>query len=840
MTADEFSTPADTFQGLTDDEVLASRTKHGSNALKKEERGFLHSLLEVAREPMPILLVVAAAVYFITGHNGDAVFLLFAIVVVIGISLFQESRSRNAIAALAAMTQPLNKVIRNGKQVSIDREDIVVGDYIVVEEGTAVGADAELIRANDFTVDESILTGEFVPVVKLTTADNHIYQGTLVTSGMGIGRVTAVGEQTELGRIGARTRNVEREQTPLQKQIERFVRTMAYAGVVILIAVWVLNYAETQDVMASLLRALTLAMSILPEEIPVAFTTFMALGAWRLMNQGIIVKRISTVETLGSASVICLDKTGTITENRMELVQVYDYATDTLYAAGDAGSRDIIEMAMWASEPMPFDPMEIALHSEYARGTTTDLRSSFHLIHEYPLGGTPPMMTHVFSNGERTIVAAKGAPEAILNVSNPGKQGRERILERVNSLTENGYRVLGVGESVVSENKFPGQQQELMFTFRGLVAFHDPVKRDIQSVFNAFYEAGIDIKIITGDNVLTARTISRDAGLKNYQTILSGDEIKRKSEGELRRNVENIGVFARMFPEAKLRIITALKDLGHIVAMTGDGVNDAPALKASHISIAMGKRGSALAKEVSSLILTDDNLSRMVDAIAMGRKIYANLKKAIRYIISIHIPIILTVFLPLVLGWAYPNIFTPVHVIFLEIVMGPTCSIVYENEPMEKNAMQQPPRRYTSTFLNLRELSVSIMQGLAITAGTLFVYQYGVRQELSESLVRTITFLTLISANVWLSLVNRSFFYSFLETLRYKNNWMVLIIGATIVMVTMLLTFEPMINFFQFEQPGSSESLIAIGVGFVSVIWFELVKAIRRIKAARSGTYHKA
>ncbi|MGC3943066.1 MAG: cation-translocating P-type ATPase [Chryseolinea sp.] len=830
MSSDPFASNTDSLQGLSDAEVASSRERHGSNAIKVEQRGLLHAIWEVAREPMPLLLVVAASIYFITGHNGDGIFMLSAIAAVIGISLFQESRSRNAIKALAAMTQPLNKVIRNGKQISIDRDDIVVGDYIVVEEGTAIGADAELIRANDFTVDESILTGEFVPVVKQVGSDNQIFQGTLVTSGLAIARVAAVGAQTSLGRIGSQTKEVKREQTPLQQQIEGFVKKMAWAGAVIFIAVWVLNYIETRDVMASLLRALTLAMSILPEEIPVAFTTFMALGAWRLMGQGVIVKRISTVETLGSASVICLDKTGTITENQMALAKVYSDTTDTLYAAGDTGSEEVIETAMWASEPMPFDPMEIALHNSYKSSTTKDLRPAFRLIHEFPLGGTPPMMTHAFSDGERTIIAAKGAPEALLSVSSIDNQHRERIVKQITALTEMGYRVLGVGESKLEGNMFPATQQELVFTFKGLVAFQDPVKRGIQSVFNAFYKAGIDIKIITGDNAMTARTISKEAGLKNSTMSMSGEQIKNLNDDELRLSVEKVGVFARMFPEGKLRIITALKELGHIVAMTGDGVNDAPALKASHISIAMGKRGSALAKEVSSLVLTDDNLSRMVDAIAMGRKIYSNLKKAIRYIISIHIPIILTVFIPLVLGWLYPNIFTPVHVIFLELVMGPTCSIVYENEPMESNAMQQPPRRYTSTFLSGKELAVSIVQGLAITIATLSIYQFAVHLDLSESLVRTLVFITLISANVWLSLVNRSFYYSFIETLRYKNPLMPVVIVVTILMVTALLTVPTLIDFFQFERPDWTHTVVAMIAGFISVVWYEIVKVIQRVR----------
>jgi Ca2+-transporting ATPase len=377
---------------------------------------------------------------------------------------------------------------------------------------------------------------------------------------------------------------------------------------------------------------------------------------------------------------------------------------------------------------------------------------------------------------------------------------------------------------------FPATQQELRFNFLGIVAFYDPPKKNIKKVLQDFNAAGIDVKLITGDNAATTASIARQVGLKGYQDSISGDELMELSDTELQAKVKNTYLFTRMFPDAKLRIINALKANHEIVAMTGDGVNDGPALKASHIGIAMGRRGTEIAKQAASLILMEDDLSKMVDAIAMGRKIYANLKKAIQFIISIHIPIILTVFIPLALGWTFPNIFSPVHIIFLELIMGPTCSIVYENEPMEMNTMIQKPRNFTSTFFNWRELTTSIIQGLVITVATLGIYRYCIAQGMNESITRTMVFTVLITANIFLTLVNRSFHYSIFTTLQYKNRLVVLIIGVTLLITALLLFIKPLAHFFEFETPHYTQILISIGAGFISVIWFEGIKWINRMK----------
>ncbi len=821
-------------KGLTDDEVREARKKFGRNEVIHKRNNLLIALTDLVKDPMVLLLLVAALLYFIIGHTGDGLFMTFAIMLVTSISLYQESRSRKALASLKTLTKPTCKVIRNRQSLEIKREEIVVGDCIVVEEGSAIPADGIIIHSNDFSANESILTGESLPVRKSKDeSENRIFQGTTVTGGLAICRVTAVGVHTTLGGIGKSLESIAEEETPLQTQIANFVKKMALVGVVFFLIVWGINFFKSNSVLDSLLKALTLAMSILPEEIPVAFATFMALGAWRLMKVGIVVKHTKTVETLGSATVICVDKTGTITENKMSLAAVFCTGTEKSITQDftEPAVKKLLEQAMWASEPIPFDPMEVALHDVYGQITDEDIRPQYKMIHEYPLSGRPPMMTHIFedSSGNR-IIAAKGAPEAMMEVSALSETERKAVEDALQRFTSQGYRVLGVGVSEFKGDDFPAQQQQLRFKLTGLIAFYDPPKKNIAHVFASFYKAGIDIKIITGDNAATTSTIARQVNFKGLEKTITGETLLKMTDEELSEKVMEVNIFTRMFPDAKLRIVNALKARGQIVAMTGDGVNDGPALKAAHIGVAMGKRGTELAKEVSSLILTDDDLARMIDAVAMGRRIYANLKKAIQYIISIHIPIILTVFIPLVLGWAYPAIFSPVHVIFLELIMGPTCSIIYENEPMENNVMQQAPRPFTATFFNIQELSTSIIQGLVITVGTLFIYQFAVQTGNSEAATRAMIFVTLISANIFLTLVNRSFYYSIVTTLRYKNNLVPLIIIITLLLTGAIIFVPAFTRFFEFEKLNGFQLAVSVSVGCSSVFWFEIVKWIKRRK----------
>lgn len=819
-------------KGLSTAEVLEIRKKiPAEKAAKLRLPAWLHTLAGLVKEPMVLLLLLASGFYLSSGQWQDGLFLGISVIVVGAISLFQDTRSRRALDNLKVFTTPKCRVIREGVLRELDTAELVPGDAIVIEEGSLVPADGTILQANDFSVNESVLTGESLPVLKSQDdADQLVYQGTSVTAGLAIVEVTATGRSTRLNAIGKSITGIKIEKTPLEIQINSFVTKMAIAGSIVFIFVWILNYLDSANLKDSLLKALTMAMSVLPEEIPVAFTTFMALGAWKLMRMGVLVKNIKTVEALGSATVICVDKTGTITQNKMSLARIWSRESGILTeAAALSPAADIapIETAMWASEPIPFDPMEKAIHAAYSNLTTKDRRADFRMIREYPLSGKPPMMTHVFADkAGHQVICCKGAPEAILAVC--GISGNPQVLQVIENMSAQGYRVLGVAEALCQPAVFPVTQQEIPFTFKGLISFYDPPKDNIQQVLQSFYNAGIDVKIITGDNPLTSAAIARQIGFKGAAQSIGGEALMQFTDAELCDKVSELHLFTRMFPEAKLRVINALKSRGDVVAMTGDGVNDAPALKAAHIGIAMGKKGTEIAKEAATLILLRDDLQGMVEAIALGRRIYGNLKKAIRYIISIHIPIILIVFIPLVLGWVYPNLFSPVHIIFLELIMGPTCSLIYENEPMEQNAMLQKPRSFSSTFFSLPELSISIVQGLVISTGILLLYQYAASWHADLATTRSVVFTALIFANVALTLVNRSFYYSVITTLGYKNNLVMLIISVTVLLLMGAMYIEPVSRFFGFAPLGLPVLLTSAGTGVFSVLWYELVKWYQR------------
>jgi Ca2+-transporting ATPase len=823
-------------KGLTDSAVTASRTQHGYNRQEAAKANtWLHILTDILKEPMLIMLMAIALIYLVTGNYGEAVFMLVALIAVSAISFYQDNRSKKALEALEAINEPLSTVIRNGVVISIPTHEIVVGDLCITEEGKTINADGQILYSTDFSVNESSLTGESFSIFKdAQSEDNKVFSGTVTVSGIAVFEVVHIGKETRIGKIGSSIAGIKTVTSPLQLQIRKFIKVMAIAGLLIFLLVCAVKYYQTRDLVSSLLNGLTLAMSILPEEIPVAFTTFMALGAWKLMREGIIVKRSSIIETLGSTTVICSDKTGTITENTMQLKYLYDYHTDGTYEEQDFNKEalsQLITYAMWSSEPVPFDPMEKTIHRIYEQTQQTDQRSSYHLSHEYPLEGKPPMMTHVFTNtAQQRVIAAKGAPEAILEVSALSETEKQKIRNLVTTFGQQGYRVLGVALSDFAQTIFPEKQQDLPFTFLGLTVFQDPPKQGIQEVFKSIYDAGIKIKVITGDNEDTAAAILRQAGIINENPAVNGTDIIHCTEEQLTQYATRSTLFTRMFPEAKLAVVNALKQNGEVVAMLGDGVNDGPALKAAHIGVAMGNKGTEIAKSAAALILTNDDLAKLITGIAAGRRIYANIKKAVRYIISIHIPIILTVSLPLFLGWIYPQIFTPVHVIFMELVMGPTCSIVYENEPMERNAMQSPPRAMSDTFLNLRELGISIVQGLVITAGVLAAYQWSIHNGGNEAETRAMVFTTLLLANILLSLVNRSFYYSIFTSFRNKNRWFIAINGLTLILLLAILYFKPFANFFKV----SGLSLQALGlsalIAGVSVLWMELYKLIKRIR----------
>ena len=800
----------------------------------KQQSEFSIILKETIFEPIFILLIASVVVYLLLGEFSEAIFLLSAVILVSTISFFQTFRTRKALSLLEVLTASKTKVIRNGKVIEIFSQEIVQGDFLISEEGAIVAADGIIVHCNDFAVNESVLTGESFSVRKSIAKDNNlVFQGTLAISGLAVYEVTASGADSRAAQLAKLAKDIKMEKAPLYKQILSFVKSMTIAGMICFLLVLGFYYFQTQKFLDSLLMALTLAMSILPEEIPVAFTTFMALGAWKLSKIGILVKGLNTVETLGAATVICIDKTGTITENKMELASIYNHQTKETHNAAQIKAQksldEIVEYGMWASEPVPFDPMEIALHDLYKKLTLHDARVDFKMIHEYPLDGQPPMMTHIFENmhGDYRL-AAKGAPEAMMSVSDLNKSEKKTINAKIKVLASQGFRVLGVGKTDYKGNSFPEKQQEFSFIFLGLLAFYDPPKKNIDQVFNQFYQAGIKVRIITGDNALTTSAIAKQCGFYVGKRTLDGKELVEMSDEELQRSADEVNIYTRMFPEAKLRIINILKQMGHVVAMTGDGVNDSLALKSSHIGIAMGKKGSEVARQAASLILIDDDLRHMVEAIAIGRRIYENLKKAIQYIISIHIPIILIVTVPLILFWKYTNIFTPVHVIFLELIMGPTCSIIFENEPIESNSMNKPPRKLSRSFFSINELSISIIQGIFITASCLGMGYYYMVNEYSIVEVRTIIYSTLIFSNIFLTLSNRSFYYSIFTTIRYPNRLIPMVLGISMLILVLSIYYKPFQDIFEFVPLSFNEFSYGLLAAFIGVMWVEILKFIKR------------
>ncbi|MFT3843514.1 MAG: cation-translocating P-type ATPase [Lacibacter sp.] len=825
-------TATDISKGLTDEQVIESRKQHGANELElHEDRVFLNVLKDVVTEPMFMLLLAACIIYFAVGQFKEGVIMLVSIFIVAGISLFQEYRSKNAVQALKKMSAAKAKLLRNGLVIEVDAEEIVVGDLLLLAEGEIVAADGIIIAANDFSLNESILTGESFSVIKNTDDNHSVYKGTLVTSGSATIQVTEVGLKTMFGKIGLSMKEVSVVKTPLQLQIRSFVKNMVWIGAVAFVIVVIVNYLQSGNIIHSFLHGLTLAMSILPEEIPVAFSTFQALGAFRLLKNQIIVKQPQYVETLGSATVICTDKTGTLTQNKMSIAYVYNAATKESVEVknGTALPAELIEYAMWSSETNPFDPMEKTIHHLYEQTAKVDKRNLFEQIHEYPIDGKPPMMTHIFENKEaEVVIAVKGGPEGILRQSKLSIAELKHIEEQSLAYAKQGYRVLGVGKAIWEGKKWPVSQEDFEFEFLGLIAFQDPPKEKITETIQTFREAGIPVKMITGDYAETALAIAEQITLDHNSEVITGKEVLHFSKKELQEKVKHVNIFARMFPEAKLKVIDALKENGEVVAMTGDGVNDGPALKAAHIGIAMGLRGSEVAKNASSLILTDDDLAHMTDAVALGRKIYDNLKKAIQYIVSIHIPIILIVTLPLVLMWKFTDIFSPVHVIFLELIMGPTCSIIYENEPMEPGTMQRAPRKMGNTFLSLRQLSVSMLQGLMITAGCLGAGWYFMHTGADDATIRSVIFITLLFSNVFLTLVNRSFYYSFIETLSYKNNLVGLIIGITLLFIVIALYVPGVRSLFGLTLLPFIIVAQCVAVALVATLWIEVLKWYKR------------
>jgi P-type Ca2+ transporter type 2C len=837
--------------GLAEQEAQRRLKQAGYNELPaSRKRSLLIIAFDVVREPMFLLLIAAGTVYLLLGDVREALVLISSILVIMGITLYQEQKTERALEALRDLSSPRALVIRGGVQQRIAGREVVCGDILVLAEGDRVPADGILLWSLNLTVDESLLTGESVPVRKMA-ADRSavpismgrpggddlpcVFSGTLVTQGQGIAEVQATGMHTELGKIGTALQAVKPEKTRLQRETGRLVRLFALAGLMLCGLVVLLYGLFRGDWLGALLAGIALAMSLLPEEFPVVLTVFLALGAWRIAQRHVLTRRMPAIETLGAATVLCVDKTGTLTENRMTVRSLYTKGSSYQVQAGAQQAlpdafHELVACAELASQQDPFDPMEQALRglSERTLSGTEHPPHDWTLLREYPLSPTLLAISHVWKPSPPEadyLIAAKGAPEAIADLCHLDEAGTEAVFAQVSRLASEGLRVLGVARArFQGASPLPGEQHDFTFEFVGLVGLADPVRPTVPAAIQECYTAGMRVIIMTGDYPLTAQRIARQIGLKPSDACITGPELEAMDDATLQERIQTIAIFARVVPEQKLRLVNALKANGEVVAMTGDGVNDAPALKSAHIGVAMGKRGTDVAREAAALVLLDDDFSSIVQAVRLGRRIYDNIRKALTYILAVHVPIAGIALLPLLFGW--PLVLLPVHIVFLELIIDPASSVVFEAEPENPQVMKRPPRNPREPMFGKRALLVGIVQGIGVLATVLAVFLLAQYQRLDEPTTRALTFTTLVIANLGLILANRSHSRLILATLRARNAALWWIVGGTLLLLGLVLYVPGVRTLFDFSLLSPLELALCLAAGIISLLWFEVLKVI--------------
>ncbi|MGE5240020.1 MAG: cation-translocating P-type ATPase [Bacteroidota bacterium] len=831
--------------GLSDAQSAERLEAEGYNELPTSKpRNLFVIVLGVMREPMFLLLLISGGLYFLLGDIREALLLLFFVFVVLGITLYQERKTERVLDALRDLSSPRAQVIREGRGRRIPGREVVRGDILILAEGDRVPADARLLWCSNLSADESLLTGESVPVRK-RAADNapaarpggddlpFVYAGTLIVRGKGVAAVEAIGLNTEIGRIGKALLKVAAEPTPLQRETRRMVQLFAAAGAALSLLVVAAYGVLRGDWLNGLLAGLTLAMSILPEEFVVILTVFLALGAWRMAKAQVLTRHMPVVETLGAATVLCVDKTGTLTQNRMSVARLNAHGEELDVATPreslPENFHELVEYAILASQRDPFDPMEKALRAlgQTTLSQTEHLHAHWTLVHEYPLSTALLALSHVWRGPDRQhyVIAAKGAPEAVADLCHLSQAQTRELEESIRDLADQGLRVLGVARAEFREEPLPGKQHDFDFEFLGLVGLTDPIRSTVPEALAACYAAGIRVIMITGDYPGTARHIAADIGLAPRDEILTGPELDRLSDAELRARLRRVNVFARVVPEQKLRIVEALKADGEIIAMTGDGVNDAPALKSAHIGIAMGARGTDVAREAADLVLLDDDFSSIVAAVRLGRRMAANLRKAMAYTLAVHVPIAGLSLLPVLAGW--PLILAPAHIVFLELIINPTCSIVFEGEREGPEVMRELPRAPGAPLFARSLLTLSLLQGAGVLLVMLAIFGLTLYRGLAENEARSLTFTALVVANLALVFINRSWTRSLWQTLRLPNPALWRVTGAALLLLAAVLYVPTLRELFRFAPLHAPALIFCVTSGVVSVLWFELFKHFR-------------
>jgi Ca2+-transporting ATPase len=833
------ATVAETPQGLSAADAQQRLARDGPNELQASQgQGSLRILWTVLTEPMFLLLAACGGIYLLLGDGHEALMLLGFVFVVMGITFVQQRRADRSMAALRELASPRAAVLRDGQLLRIAARELVCGDLVLLAEGDRVPADVRLTQTSHLMVDESLLTGESAAVLKQAGGDEAdatapdgtlALSGTLVVSGSAQGRVVATGPRSALGRIGESLAHMASERTPTQQECDRTVRRVAVAGLVLAAVLTLAHGLARGDWLHGVLAGLTLAMALLPEELPVVLTIFMGLGAWRLAQKQVLVRSIPAIELLGATTVLCVDKTGTLTANRMSVRRLWNATAcfDTLQAASaplpDA-LHEALEYAVLASHRRAFDPMETAIAAAGARllAHTEHLHADWTLIDDYPLSNQMLAMSRVWQapEGAARLIAAKGSPEAIIDLCHLGAEQHTRISLAVARMASDGLRVLGVARSRFDAAELPGDQHDFDFEFLGLIALEDPVRDGVPQALAECREAGIRVVMMTGDHRATALSVARQAGLDVAGGVLSGDELAALDDAALHARLAVTQVLCRVRPEHKLRVVQAFRAAGEVVAMTGDGVNDAPALKAAHIGVAMGARGTDVAREAASLVLLDDAFGSIVTAIRDGRRVFANLRRAVVFLVAVHVPIVGLSMLPVALGW--PMLLMPVHILFLQLVIDPTCSVVFEAEPLDADTMRQPPRRRDARLFDAALVRRGLWQGLGLLALLLAVCGGLLQSGASADSARAITFMVLVLSSLALILSSRALGSS---PRGLGGNaafaWVAL---ATLAMLGVVLGVAPVARLFGFAVPTTLGLLAGLATTLLAVAWFEGVR----------------
>jgi P-type Ca2+ transporter type 2C len=838
----------DSFDGLTQADIQARQKEEGFNELPHPDRRTPFGIVvEVIREPMLVLLLAAGMLYLTFGNLGEALVLLALAMMSVLITVIQESRTERVLDALRDLTSPRALVIRDGERVRIAGREVVRGDLVVLNEGDRVPADAVLVQSSDLQTDESLLTGESVPVRKLTGPGSAsttsgrpggddlplVFSGTLIVRGTGIGEVTATGVRSEIGRIGQSLNSLETEPPRLQAQIRRLVRVFLMVGGPVVVLAVLLYGTLRGGWLDAVLAGIALAMSMLPEELPIVLTVFMAMGAWRMSQSRVLTRRASAIESLGSATVLCTDKTGTLTENRMVIVELR-LGSDEIFKPGNTDAvklpgrfPELVEFGCLASAPVPFDPMDKAFHGlaqTALSGTSHRHGPEWQVAHAYGLRPDLLAMTQVWqsSQGEAAfIVAAKGAPEAIADLCRLSAADLASLTRSVDAMAADGLRVLGVARASHEGKSLPDTQRGFTFQFLGLVGLADPLRSSVPEAVSQCRSAGIKVIMITGDYPATAKAIAAQAGIGAVD-VISGAELDKLNEPELASRVRTATVFARVMPEQKLRIVKALKANGEIVAMTGDGVNDAPSLKAAHIGIAMGGRGTDVAREASAIVLLDDDFGSIVKAVRLGRRIYDNLRKAIGFIFAVHVPIAGLALLPLLFG--LPILLGPIHIAFLEMLMDPICSLAFEAETEEDDVMRRPPHAPDAPLFSAPLIVWSVVQGMIAFILVAAIFVISTRRGMPETEVRSLTFFALVMSIIGLTVVNRSFSASLRTAFLRPNPSLKWILAAVVAMLALTLLWPFAGRLFRFGPLHLDDLALVAGAGLLVVVILEFLK----------------